>query len=108
MVYPIGQLGVARNGLPLENISDTISTPFSLTNYLAELAAVEGALTEYCAAILRKTISPNDLTIFTDSQYVLQTLLCPSNSSGWYLVYGRGPEVLYVLFPIPFANLFAT
>lgn len=49
-------------------------------------AAVEGALAEYHAAISGKTISPNSITIFTNGQYILQTLLYSRNNSGWSLV----------------------
>lgn len=55
--------GVAWQNLPLENISNTNSTLLSLTSSLAELAAVEGALAKYYAAISVKKISPNNLTI---------------------------------------------
>lgn len=56
-------IGVAWQNLPLENISNTNSTLLSLTSSLAELAAVEGALAKYYAAISGKKISPNNLTI---------------------------------------------
>lgn len=68
-------IDIAWNDLPLENILNTISNLLCLTNFLAELAVIEKALVEYWAAILTKTISPNNVTIFTDSQYVLQALL---------------------------------
>lgn len=53
----------------------------SLSNSLADLAAVEGALAEYRAAISGKPILSNDLTVFTDRQFALQTLLYPGDNS---------------------------
>lgn len=44
-------------------------------------AALEGALAEYYAAIPGKTISPSNLTIFTDGQYILQTLRMVSSKN---------------------------